>query len=687
MHLLFVLVRDNHEVRGLITQIAPQDVQRSLFFPQSVAELPAIIRISRNVARGGIVQPLHLFAAMVGSQCMARRFLIAYNIDLQALSRSISARLGGRIPIENRPAGTMHGARETPETPLAKFTRDITQLAREGRLSKVVGRDDEVARVTSILKKKGKNNPVLIGEAGVGKTAIVEALAQRIIDGTADAFLLGKRVLALDLSSIVAGTEFRGAFETRMQELLQEMEAATDCIVFIDELHMIVGAGGNEGGMDVANIIKPALARGTLRCIGATTLDEYRKIEKDTALERRFQPVRVDAPDSSETLEILEGCKAAFETHHHVVYTEEALKAAVALSDRYIHERNQPDKAIDLIDEAGATAVRGEGQVEITEGDIARVVKSWTGIPVEETETIDLGLIRAGLLARIIGQDAAVNRVVDALGTIREGTRPKGGFLFLGPTGVGKTELAKVLAKVLFGTDEALIRLDMSEFQEKFSATRLVGSPPGYVGYDEAGQLTEAVRRKPYSVVLLDEIEKAHPDVYNYLLQILEDGRLTDGQGRTVNFTNTVVIMTSNIITPASSPAIGFDQKQIETEQQKIVRGLKAAGFRSEFINRVDPILFHDLKSEHLEAILDILISDACALIAKRKRTLRVDASARAFLLGKGYNPAFGARPLRRAVEDYILTALGSKLASFPEDSSIVARMVDDAIIFERDGD
>lgn len=682
MHLLFVLNRDDLVVHDLIPGVTSQSIQECRFFGQNIAELPGLIRIARTVARDRTVEPMHLFAAIVGTRAVAWHFLVESGMDIQTISRTIAAQLGGRLPVENRPAGTMHGAREVPQPALARFTRDLTQLAREGRLSKVIGRDDEVARVTSILKKKGKNNPVLIGDAGVGKTAVVESLAQRIVDGTADQFLLGKRVLVLDLSSLIAGSELRGAFESRMQDLLREMEAATDCVIFIDELHMIVGAGGNEGGLDIANIIKPALARGTLRCIGATTTDEYRKIEKDTALERRFQPVRVDAPDAEETLEILEGCKTAFETHHQVVYSEDALIAAVALSDRYIPERNQPDKAIDLIDEAGATAIRGQGQVEISKKDIAAVVTSWTGIPVEETETLDLGLIRARLLSRVIGQDHAVNRVVDSLGAIREGKQPKGCFMFLGQTGVGKTELARVLAKVLFGREDALIRLDMSEYQEKFSATRLVGAPPGYVGYDEGGQLTEAVRRKPYAVVLLDEIEKAHRDVYGYLLQVFEDGRLTDGQGRTVNFSNTVIIMTSNIVTPTSAPSIGFDQRQPESEKQKINRALKGAGFSPEFLNRVEPILFHALASEQLEAILSLRISDACALIADRKRTLLVDASARAFLLAKGYDPKFGGRPIRNAVRDCILTPLGARLAEFREGTVILCRLAGDMLEF-----
>jgi ATP-dependent Clp protease ATP-binding subunit ClpC len=590
-----------------------------------------------------------------------------------------------------------YGLKSKSKTPtLDYFSRDLTQLAREDKLDPIIGRSKEIERVIQILARRKKNNPVLIGEAGVGKTAIVEGLAQRIIEGKTPSVLKNKRVLALDLAAIVAGTKYRGQFEERLKAVLNEIITHGDCIIFIDELHTIVGAGAAEGAIDASNMLKPALARGELQCIGATTLEEYRRyIEKHSALERRFQPIIVEPPSVSETVMILKGLKEKYELHHGVSYTDQALEAAAYLADRYITDRYLPDKAIDVIDEAGsrvklmrpvinpemeelekklekvrkakedavrrqeferAAELRDEQKKlmellkkkrkewekkgtfpVVTEEDVAYVVSSWSSVPLsklEENEQTRLLKMEEELKQRIVGQDHAIETIAKAIRRSRAGIkdprRPIGSFIFLGPTGVGKTELARVLAKFLFGDENALIRFDMSEYMEKFNVSRLVGAPPGYVGYEEGGQLTERVRRKQYSVVLFDEIEKAHPDVFNILLQILEDGQVTDSLGRKVNFKNTVIIMTSNIATEEIRRAstIGFQQEgeaeSYERMKEKLLNEVKKV-FRPEFLNRIDEIIvFHSLDRPEMERIVEIQLAEVADRLKEKKLTLQL---------------------------------------------------------------
>ncbi|MFF7215851.1 ATP-dependent Clp protease ATP-binding subunit [Streptomyces sp. NPDC008238] len=627
-------------------------------------------------------------------------------------------------------AGKAGGSRSAPtDTPtLDEYGRDLTEEARGGRLDPVVGRGEEIEQTVEVLSRRTKNNPVLIGDPGVGKTAIVEGLAQRIVAGEVPRSLRDRRVVGLDLAGLVAGSKYRGEFEDRLKKVIDEVTAAkSSVILFIDELHTVVGAGaGGEGAMDAGNILKPALARGDLSVVGATTIDEYRKyIEKDAALERRFQPVMVPEPSVDETVEILRGLRDAYEAHHQVRYTDEALDAAAALSDRYISDRFLPDKAIDLMDQAGArvglrslggpgpsdeleerlTKLRREkdeavstedferagglkerirdleheraamaAQREQTPGvtaeDIAEVLSARTGIPVSqltETERERLMKLEEALHKRVIGQDEAVDAVAQAVRRGRAGMgdpdRPTGSFLFLGPTGVGKTELAKALAELLFGDPERMIRFDMSEFQEKHTVSRLVGSPPGYVGYEEAGQLTEAVRRKPYSVVLFDEVEKAHADVFNLLLQVLDDGRLTDAQGRTVDFRNTVVIMTSNI----ASKHILDHEGAIDDIRDDLMAELHAH-FRPEFLNRIDEIIvFHALTRPDLVQIVDLLLERSRRRLHAQQVGLEVTQAAKEWLADRGYQPEFGARPLRRAIQ----TELDNRLSNMLLDGTL----------------
>ncbi|MGD6748295.1 AAA family ATPase [Streptomyces sp. BH106] len=627
---------------------------------------------------------------------------------------------------EPRPGGQQ--ARSTASTPnLDRFGEDLTDRARQGRLDPVIGRDEEIEQTVEVLSRRGKNNPVLIGDAGVGKTAIVEGLAQRIADGDVPETLCGRRLVSLDLSGVVAGTRYRGDFEERLNGIIDEVRAHPDeLIVFIDELHTVVGAGGgSEGGsMDAGNMLKPALVRGELHVIGATTLEEYRRhIEKDAALARRFQPILVPEPSTADAVEILRGLRDRYEAHHQVRYADEALLAAVDLSDRYLTDRYLPDKAIDLMDQAGArvrlrdrtkpTDVRalerqvddltrdkdeavaaeeyeratelrdrineltsriagardpdpGDGHiVEVSAEDIAEIVSRQTGIPVssltkEEKERL-LGL-EQHLHERVIGQDEAVTAVAEAVLRSRAGLaspdRPIGSFLFLGPTGVGKTELARALAEALFGSQERMVRLDMSEFQEKHTVSRLVGAPPGYVGHEEAGQLTEAVRRHPYSLILLDEVEKAHPDVFNTLLQVLDDGRLTDAQGRTVNFTNTVIVMTSNLGSEAIAgrgAALGFNVDGAEADEtarrEQVMRPLREH-FRPEFLNRVDEIvIFRRLSTEQLARITDLLLDETRRRLAAQDITIEFAPEAVEWLARRGHQPEYGARPLRRTIQ------------------------------------
>ena len=556
---------------------------------------------------------------------------------------------------------------------MEEFGYDLTKAAREGKLDPVVGRDTEIARVIEILGRRKKNNPMLIGEPGVGKSAIVEGIALRIASGDISPVLAKKRIISLDIASVVAGTKYRGDFEKRLKAIIKEAQTDPDLILFIDEFHTIVGAGGASGSLDAANMLKPALARGELQCVGATTMDEFTKIvEKDGALDRRFQKIVVEPTDADETLEILRHLKSHYEEFHHITYTDDALEAAVRLTDRYITDKSLPDKAIDALDEAGSmvrlSIAKKKGREKVVDAeDIATVVSRMTGIPVNkvaESEGNRLVKMRAQLEQRIIGQDEAIGKVVRAIQRNRAGLkdphRPIGTFLFFGPTGVGKTQLARSLAEYLFDSEENLVRIDMSEYMEKFSVSRLIGAPPGYVGYEEGGQLSERVRRKPYCVVLLDEIEKAHPDIFNLLLQVMDEGRLTDSNGRTVDFKNTIVIMTSNVGSREMEEygsGIGFATagKNVEMDRRSVVEKAVKKAFPPEFINRVDDqVYFHSLNRESIEAIIDIELKDLRKRALEAGYKLTITPSAKRFIAEAGYDPAYGARPLKRAVMRYV---------------------------------
>ena len=686
-------------------------------------------QISRAVGSTYIGPEHILFALAVNPESGAGRILGGARVTPETLQRALAGQ--GQPP----GAGGPGGQSATPS--LDQFGRDLTAQAREGKIDPVIGRDGEIEQTVEVLSRRGKNNPVLIGEAGVGKTAIVEGIAQRIVDDEVPQTLAGKRVIQLDLSGVVAGTRYRGDFEERVKRLIDEIrEHGDELIIFIDELHTLVGAGGSsEGGMDAGNMFKPALARGELHVIGATTLDEYRKnIEKDAALARRFQSILVPEPTPDDTIAILRGLRDRYEAHHQVRYTDESLVAAVELSDRYISDRFLPDKAIDLIDQAGARvrlrtttprrdvrdleqraeelqrdkdqAVASEqyerasqlrDQIsevqqqmeqldgdqsavpEVTVNDIAQVVSRATGVPVTqltEEEKDRLLRLEQQLHERVIGQDEAVSAVAEAVRRSRAGlgdpNRPVGSFLFLGPTGVGKTELARALTEALFGADSRMIRLDMSEFQERHTVSRLIGAPPGYVGYEEAGQLTEAVRRHPYSVVLLDEIEKAHPDVFNILLQILDDGRLTDGQGRTVNFKNTVLIMTSNLgsdLITRRAGTLGFSGSTASTPggqqdglQDQLMRRLRES-FRPEFLNRIDEIIiFRQLDQTELRQITDLLLEETKRRLHAQDVTVEFTQAAVDWIAERGFQPEFGARPMRRVIQREIDNELSRRL-------------------------
>jgi ATP-dependent Clp protease ATP-binding subunit ClpC len=677
----------------------------------------------------------HLLLALIREgEGVAAKVLRDLDVDLRTAREQVMKVLGGG-PGTEAPDEVAGRDAETPT--LDQFGRDLTELARKGQLDPVIGRHQEIERVLQVLSRRKKNNPALIGEPGVGKTAIVEGLAQKIVANEVPAILKDRRLVMLDLSSTVAGTKYRGQFEERLKTLISEIRESENVIVFIDELHTIVGAGGAEGAIDAANMLKPALARGELQAIGATTLDEYRKhIEKDGALERRFQPIIVDPPSVEETIEILKGLRCKYEEHHSAEISDEALVAAAKLADRYISDRFLPDKAIDVIDEAGARArleistipmevkelehdleevscqkrsasenqefehaaelrdrerelqtkleaarkdlvqSKHHRRAAVSADDVAEVVAGMTGIPVRklaQEETEKLLHMEDDLRKRVVGQEEALNVVSKAVrrnrAGLRDPRRPIGSFIFLGPTGVGKTELARALAAFLFEDENALVRLDMSEYMERFAVSRLVGAPPGYVGYDEGGQLTERVRRRPYCVVLFDEIEKAHPDVFNILLQVLEDGQLTDSFGRTVNFKNTVVIMTSNVggRDIAKGHGIGFQSEDAAEDvysqmKGKVTEELKRA-FNPEFLNRVDgTVVFHSLGVEEMRQIVEILLQEVEQRLSDTQVTLSIAEEAKDLLIEKGFDPAFGARPLRRAIQRYLEDPLSEEI-------------------------
>ncbi len=705
------------------------------------------------------IQPEHLLLGIIREgEGIAVHVLMKLGVDLQVLRREVIDLVSVGEALPDRRKAASHGAVRQ----LEGFGIDLTEMAAKGQLDPIIGREEEIERIMQILVRRKKNNPVLIGEPGVGKTAIVEGLAQRIVAGEVPEPLRNKTIFSLDVAALVAGTKYRGEFEKRMKKLLQVVTKDKNIILFIDELHMIVGAGSAEGAVDAANILKPALARGDIRCIGATTPDEYRKyIEKDAALERRFQKVYVREPSEEETLDILQGLRSRYENHHKVRYTDEAINAAVTLSKRYITDHFLPDKAIDLIDEAGARArlqvftippelkflkmrldgIKAEKElavrnqdyekaaalkeeerklekeyrqkyqewklsvdskiVTVTAEDIAEVVSSWTGIPLkklEETESEKLLKIEEALHERIVGQDDAITAVARAIRRARSGLkdprRPIGVFLFLGPTGVGKTELAKALAEHLFGEESALIRFDMSEYMERFAMSRLIGAPPGYVGYEEGGSLTEKVRRRPFSVILFDEIEKAHPDIFNLLLQIMDEGRLTDSQGREVDFRNTIIIMTSNLggeIINRSKKSMGFAveedfQSQYEAMKKLVLSEVKRT-FRPEFLNRIDEVVvFHSLTKEHVFQIIDIILRDLRRRLRERDMELKLTKEAKELLLEKGYDPIYGARPMKRAIQRYIEDPLAEDLIKgrFSEGDVIVVRRNGDVLKFTK---
>jgi ATP-dependent Clp protease ATP-binding subunit ClpC len=731
------------------------------FTPRAKKVLELSLREALQLGHNYIGTEHILLGLIREGEGVAAQVLVKLGADLSRVRQQVIQLLSGY-------AGSKEGAAQAGGGPageqqqsgslvLDQFGRNLTQLAREKKLDPVIGREKEIERVMQVLSRRTKNNPVLIGEPGVGKTAIVEGLASDIVGGEVPETLQGKQLYTLDLGALVAGSRYRGDFEERLKKVLKEIKTRGDIILFIDELHTLVGAGAAEGAIDAASILKPMLARGELQTIGATTLDEYRKhLEKDAALERRFQPIKVEEPSVAHTIEILKGLRDRYEQHHRVTITDQALVAAANLADRYISDRHLPDKAIDLIDEAGSrlrirrmqappdyreledqiantrrekeaaieaqqferaaklrddekalleqreakeSEWRAEGVDlfnEVTEESIAEVLALWTGIPVyklTEEETAKLLRMEDELHKRIVGQHAAIKAVSQSIRRTRAGLkdpkRPSGSFIFLGPSGVGKTETAKTLAEFLFGEESALIQLDMSEYMEKHTVSRLVGSPPGYVGYDEGGQLTEAVRRKPFSVVLFDEIEKAHPDVFNTLLQILEDGRLTDAQGRTVDFKNTVIIMTSNLGTADLRKAsVGFARADeavtYEHMKDKVSEELKRS-FRPEFLNRIDEVIvFSELTKDEVTQIVDLLIKRVQDQLETQGLGLELTHEAKLLLASKGYDPALGARPLRRAIQRHVEDPLSEKILwkEFHAGETIMVDALDDEIVF-----
>lgn len=696
-----------------------------------------VIELSMDEARKlhhNFVGTEHLLLGLIReSEGVAARVLANLDLNITKARAAVIKMLGNPESFQSHSSVE----KDTNTPTLDSLARDLTQIAREERLDPVIGRSDEITRVVEILSRRTKNNPVLIGEPGVGKTAIAEGLAQAIINNETPENLKGKRVMSLDMGTVVAGTKYRGEFEERMKKVMEEIHKAGNVVLFIDELHTLIGAGGAEGAIDASNILKPALARGELQCIGATTLDEFRKhIEKDAALERRFQPVMVDEPNADDAVLILKGLRDRYEAHHRLTITDEALEAAVRMSDRYIQDRFLPDKAIDLIDEASSkvrlrsyaappdlkdleteletvkkekdAAVQsqefeaaanyrdqqtkierqvkeceenwkkeqGDSSQSVTPADIELVVAGITGIPlakIAEDESDKLLNLESILHERVIGQSDAVTSISKAVRRARAGLknpkRPIGSFIFLGPTGVGKTELARALSETMFGEEDAMIRVDMSEYMEKHSVSRLVGSPPGYVGYDDGGQLTEKVRRKPYSLVLFDEIEKAHPDVFNMLLQVLDDGRLTDSNGRTVDFRNTIIVMTSNVGARELQDQrfVGFGGSaadSYENVRSTMMKELKNT-FRPEFINRVDDIIvFHKLEKEHLKEIVSLMIDQLRERLSEQNIHIEVTEKATERIAEEGYDPEYGARPLARSIQKNIEDTLSESLLS-----------------------
>ena len=749
------------ESGGQPTRLRPDD-----FTPRTKKAMELAVAEAAAAQQGYVGTEHILLAVLKDETSVAVRLLTALGVRADELIDELSETLNGAAPQSAgaAPAGGKKAGGKSKTPVLDQFGRDLTEMARGGKLDPVIGRTEEIQRVVQILSRRTKNNPCLIGEPGVGKTAVAEGLAQRIVAEEVPDTLRGKRVVTLDLTGMVAGTKYRGDFEERIKNALEEVAKAKDVVLFIDEIHTIIGAGAAEGAVDAANILKPSLARGEIQVIGATTLEEYRKyIEKDAALERRFQPITVGEPSNEETIEILKGLRDKYEAHHKVKITDEAIVASVQLSTRYISDRYLPDKAIDLIDEAASkvrlraftapTDVRrleeevkrlaAEKQAAVNEQDferaaqlrdeekkvteqleeqraaweeknagvsgvvntedIAQIVSSWTGVPVSQlTEAEGQRLLRLEevLHERIVGQDEAVTAVAKAIRRGRVGLkdprRPIGSFIFLGPTGVGKTELCKTLAEAMFGDENAMIRLDMSEYMEKHTVSRLVGSPPGYVGYDEGGQLTEKIRRKPYSVVLFDEIEKAHPDVFNMLLQILEDGILTDSQGRRVDFKNTVIIMTSNVgarlITEKHSFGFGGGDEQASKEEadrrnrEKVMGELKKT-FRPEFLNRVDDIIvFSQLTETDICNIAKRMLTSLGKRVQELDITLSVSEDAVAELAKVGFDPVYGARPLRRAIQSKIEDPLAEKLleGQFKAGESVTVTVENGAFAFQK---